>query len=116
MSETEHTDAGPRHEAPIGPEEIVAEETTLGKLILDRPAVKDCSMHYGDGRVIVLVTFEGLAMPEAFANDYGLALRTAYAYDDRPRWKRLLDIGPPVRLVGEFVRDREMLEFDTGDS
>jgi hypothetical protein len=96
------------------PANLSAEDTDFGCVMLDRPMVRDVSMHYGDGRVIVLVTFKGWSMPNGFAADYRMQLVDAYAYDPRPLWKRILNIGPPCRLVGHFVRDREHIQPSMG--
>jgi len=96
------------------PGDIEAQDTPLGNVISDRPEVRDLTIHYGDGRVIVLVTFEGWGMPNGFAHDYDMDLVSAYVHDDRPLWKRVLNIGPPGRLVGQFIRARESAPLNRG--
>jgi len=97
--------AEPREQHPE-PGDICAEDTDFGQAILDRPEVHDVTMHYGDGRLIVFVYFETWEIPPRFGADYDMQLVSAFCWDERPWYKRVIGVGRPARLVGHFIRDR----------
>lgn len=96
-------------------EDLDAEETPLGRVINSRRDVSEVDVHYGDGRAIIFVTFLGSEIPPGFASDYDMTLVSARLWDNRPLWKRLLGIGPPCRLVGHFIREREPISWGDPD-
>lgn len=99
----------------INPATHVADpRTPIEKSISERPEVHEVELHRANERDVILVTFEGRAIPAQFAEEYDIELVTAYCWDPRPLWKLVVGWGPTCRLVGHFVRDRE--DWDLQDS
>jgi len=87
------------------PSELSIEETPIGKVILSRPEVQDATLHWGEGRLVLLVTFRGWQIPAGFASDYQMYLETARIVDTRPTWKRIFGFGQRCYLEAKYVRD-----------
>lgn len=85
--------------------DVDAEDTPIGRTILDRPEVRDVSIHFGHQCVIVLVTFDGWMIPSDFARQYDMHLASASIVDLRSKWRRIFDWGRGRWLQGRFVRE-----------
>lgn len=85
--------------------DVDAEDTPLGSTILDRPEVRDVTIHTGGQCVIVLVTFETWSIPSDFGAQYGMQLVSASIVDKRDRWKRMLDAGRNAWLEARYVKE-----------
>ena len=92
-------------DAEGAPDDLEAEETPIGRLILDRPEVEEVNINFGHECVVILVTFETWSIPSDFARQYDMHLASATIVDPRPRWKRVLGAGRSAYLEARFVRD-----------
>lgn len=106
MSQNEHT---PEDQSRPTDEELLngnfeVEDTPLGSTILDRPEVRDVTIHTGHQCVVVLVTFKTWSIPSDFASQYNMQLVSASVTDGRPWWKRVFDVGRGVWIQGRFIR------------
>ena len=102
------TDESPTHrplEGESNPSQLSIEDTPIGKVILSRPEVKDATLHWGEERLVLLVTFRGSEIPAGFASDYQMYLETARIVDPRPTWKRIFGVGRRCCLEAKYVRD-----------
>ena len=84
---------------------VDAEDTPIGRLILDRPEVDDVSINMGHECVVILVTFNTWSIPSDFARQYDMHLASASIVDPRSRWKQIFGVGRSSYLEARFIRD-----------
>lgn len=94
--------------------DVDAEDTPIGRTILDRPEVRDVTVHMGHQCVIVNVLFETWSIPTDFAAQYDMRLHSARLVDDRAKWKRVFGWGRTSWIEGRFVRDQRHVEYSEG--
>jgi len=92
-------------DAEGAPDDLDAEETPIGRLILDRPEVDDVNINFGHECVVILVTFETWSIPSDFARQYDMHLASASIVDPRARWKQIFGVGRSSYLEARFIRD-----------
>jgi len=92
-------------DAEGAPDDLDAEETPIGRLILDRPEVEEVNINFGHECVVILVIFKARSIPSDFARQYDMHLASATIVDPRPRWKRVFGVGRSAYLEARFVRD-----------
>lgn len=88
-----------------------AEDTPIGRMMLDRSEVRDIEVNMGHQCVIINVLFETWSIPTDFGAQYDMRLHSAAIVDDRPRWKRVLGIGRRKWIQGRYVRDTRQLGY-----
>ena len=87
------------------PEDVEAEDTPIGRVIDNRPEVREVNFNFGHECVVILVTFNTWSIPSDFARQYDMHLASASVIDPRPRWKQIFGVGRSAYLQGRFVRD-----------
>jgi len=87
------------------PEKVEAEDTPIGRVIAERPEVRDVNFNFGHECVVVLVTFNTWSIPSDFARQYDMHLASASIVDPRARWKQIFGVGRSAYLEARFVRD-----------
>ena len=92
-------------DAEGAPDDLDAEETPIGRLILDRPEVDDVNINFGHECVVILVTFETWSIPSDFARQYDMHLASASIVDPRSRWKQIFGVGRSAYIEARFIRD-----------
>ena len=86
-------------------DDLGAEETPIGRLILDRPEVDDVNINFGHECVVILVTFETWSIPSDFGRQYDMRLASAGIVDPRARWKQIFGVGRSSYIEGRYIRD-----------